>query len=1227
MFDEFVQSSRTDARTAPRTNGSAASPRKQPPANTAAPVRDEEATEPVTALESGFVSNEVEESSATAAPIFQLGRVQYAFPAPLALMTVASNTLTMCLYARLGAGAGAPSGSATSTPKLVRIQLDDPERTEEAEVPAVPPARNRNAPPPNPAQQGPHKMFADPSGRHLILTMLSGDNFYWRSGWKKARSLPRLKGLVLESVAWNRSTAAAQSFTSKRDGTQMISTREILLGTRSGDVYEVILTAPLNGGPEEGDFLDRLARRTAGGGGSSEIDRSCRHVYTLAERERIVGLEAVQLPSGGGAGGASKDKARKAVVIAATPTRIFEFAGICGSGRGEDSDGDFVYDRLFEPYRSNSMTPNLKSELPGDSPNAQLHISIGSQGRIPKALAWMTDPGIYYGSLSLPTQSSGDSLIDSANLLPYPALNSSEGDGLQKPVSMALTDFHFLLLYKDQVVGSSILDDQTVYRESLPLKAQEHVLGTAIDAARRTYWVYTDSSIFEIIVKDEDRDVWKVYMQRGAFDQALKHSKSASQRDKILAAQGDRNFEEGKFIPAAQCYAQTLSRTFEEVILKFIDSDERDALRYYLIARLERLKKTDLTQRVMLATWLVEIYLSKINQLEDMATARAASDAANFRLEKEMLEDELRQFLVTYKDNLDEKTTFSLLSRHGRTDMYLYFAATIGQHERIVRHWIQEEDWTAALKATAAQSSPELYYQFAMVLMSCAPQECVDHWIDLPDLEPRKLMPAMLQARKDSTARAEAIRYLRHIVDYQRSTDSAVHNFLLTLLATAASEESSTTASSGRSDAAQALLDFIAQSEQDPITGQPYYDLDYALRTCVANECQQACVQIYAKMGLYESAVDLALDHGDIELASRCADMVEADEVLKKKLWLKSAKHVVQKTKDIKRVMTFLSNTDILSIEDILPFFPDFVVIDEFKDEICAALESYASRTEALKEEMTQATKSAEAIQADIAKLSERFITVEPTESCNLCSLPLLTRQFYVFHCRHSFHADCLIAETTRTLPPRSLRRIVELQNQLSSLTDGLVPAIPSTYGSAVVRNVLKPGQQLVGKGTAVAMAGLTGVTTGLGLDRLREFIVPDAVVSAISAGVSLGVAGGKQILAPLDPFEEPLVGSQAKAAFLQQKNGAGALNGLGPDGADAATGGAGGNRRAALRARAGGEKGLILNAEDEERVEEIRDELDSLVAKGCVLCDGAAAAIGRPLVQEAEAREVDWAI
>lgn len=244
-----------------------------------------------------------------------------------------------------------------------------------------------------------------------------------------------------------------------------------------------------------------------------------------------------------------------------------------------------------------------------------------------------------------------------------------------------------------------------------------------------------------------------------------------------------------------------------------------------------------------------------------------------------------------------------------------------------------------------------------------------------------------------------------------------IYNLLLTFYATDPNSDDSS------------LLHFLSTVSDDPVTEKPYYDLDYALRLCKLNGRVQPCVHIYSKMGLYENSVDLALEKGDLDLAKINADKPEDDEALRKKLWLKIAKYVVQEKKDIKRcvrvptsataladvcsAMRFLESTDLVKIEDILPFFPDFVVIDDFKAEICNALEEYSSRIEQLKQEMDEATASAESIKRDIDNLGNRFVTVEAGDKCWKCGLALLVpntaRQFYVFPCQHGFHADCLI--------------------------------------------------------------------------------------------------------------------------------------------------------------------------------------------------------------------------
>lgn len=52
-----------------------------------------------------------------------------------------------------------------------------------------------------------------------------------------------------------------------------------------------------------------------------------------------------------------------------------------------------------------------------------------------------------------------------------------------------------------------------------------------------------------------------------------------------------------------------------------------------------------------------------------------------------------------------------------------------------------------------------------------------------------------------------------------------------------------------------------------------------------------------------------------------------------------TAQHVVNKENNIEQAMEFLKQCDLIKIEDILPFFSDFVTIDHFKEAICSALQ------------------------------------------------------------------------------------------------------------------------------------------------------------------------------------------------------------------------------------------------------------------------------------------------
>ena len=75
---------------------------------------------------------------------------------------------------------------------------------------------------------------------------------------------------------------------------------------------------------------------------------------------------------------------------------------------------------------------------------------------------------------------------------------------------------------------------------------------------------------------------------------------------------------------------------------------------------------------------------------------------------------------------------------------------------------------------------------------------------------------------------------------------------------------------------------------------------------------------------------------------------------------------MVQEKNDIKQAMEFLKECPSVKIEDILPFFPDFVTIDHFKDAICESLQNYSDHIQSLKQEMKEASVSASVIRDEI---------------------------------------------------------------------------------------------------------------------------------------------------------------------------------------------------------------------------------------------------------------------
>lgn len=723
-------------------------------------------------------------------------------------------------------------------------------------------------------------------------------------------------------------------------------------------------------------------------------------------------------------------------VVVATPNKLLHFVGRIGR-HGSEGSGS-IFTKLFE-----TEAPTLHEVARGTKPSpSALVVSPDAPESHPidaendeRFYAWLNAQGVLHGKLQTSTASAslGSTVFNNSRMVSRSQMPASESTSGRKktteePISaVALTQWHILCLVEGRIVALQRLDERVVY-DQVVLEPGESALCLLADQKKNTFWLFTTQDIYEIVVTDEDRNVWKILLKNQHFSEASHYARTAAQKDAVAMASGDYLIGKGQYLEAADVYGKS-SRPFEQVTLTFIDHGEQDALRKYLVTKISTYKRSSIMQRTMIAAWLVEIFMSKLNTLDDTITTKAqlteSATTADTKDELGFIRQEFQDFVTKYKSDLDRKTTYETISTHGREQELLSYATAVDDYNYVLSYWVQRERWQESLDVLKKQTDPEIFYKYSSVLMAHSPADLVDILTRHPDLDPIKLIPALLNYNNKTPstplAQNQAVRYLLFCINNLHNTTAAIHNTLLSIY------------SSHPSPSETALLKYLSTHS---LSSPPPYDADFAFRLCVQHNRIQSAVHIYSSMGSYASAVSLALKHNEIDLASIVADRPsDSDPALRKRLWLEVAKKVIsqQGTGSIKAAIDFLKRCDLLRIEDLIPFFPDFVVIDDFKDEICAALESYSRSIAALDAEMDASAATAESIKKDIKQLDRRYAIVEPGERCRVCELPLLSRQFFVFpSCQHGFHSDCLGRKVVDGSGLTMRSRIRELQATIS---------------------------------------------------------------------------------------------------------------------------------------------------------------------------------------------------
>ncbi|KAJ8378135.1 hypothetical protein AAFF_G00247730 [Aldrovandia affinis] len=791
-----------------------------------------------------------------------------------------------------------------------------------------------------------HKLFLDHTGSHLVISLSTSECLYLNRNTQKVRGLSRWKGHLIESMAWNRLL-----------GTEA-ATGPVLVGTSQGLIFEAEISA------SEGSLFN------------TNPDQYFRQVHALEEDGEPAPVCCLEVERGPDS---------KFFIVATTRKRLFQFAGRLADGAEAQGFGSIF-------AQNQELLPSFQ-EFPVNMGYSEIAFYTPKLRSCPKAFAWMMGNGVLYGQLDYGRP---DSLLSDVQVWEYPADIDLAAN---KPISIVLTQFHFLLLLPDRVRAVCTLNGQVVHEDVFPDKfgALRRMIK---DPSGGLVWIYTERAVFRYHVQREARDVWQMYTGMNRLDLAKEYCRDRPEcMDVVLAKEAEHCFRNKRYLESAKCYALTQSY-FEEIALKFIEAKEDEALREFLLKKLASLKPAERTQITLLVTWLTELFLNRLGRLEK-------GGGADGHVRQEARQ-EFRGFLggSRHKECFynNRGTIYDLLASHGAVDDMVYFSVVMQDYERVVSHHCRHDDYGAALEVLARHCDEALFYKFSPVLMQHIPGDVVDAWIRMGKrLDAKRLIPALVNYSQTGGAQqiSESVRYMEFCVYELAVKDEAIHNYLLSLYA------------KYRPDS---LLLYLEQAGTHP--SEIHYDLKYALRLCAEHGYHRACVLVYRIMELYEEAVDLALQV-DVDLAKSCADLPEDDEELRKKLWLKIARHV---------------------IEDILPFFPDFVTIDHFKEAICGSLEEYSRHIDGLQREMEEATESARRIREDVRDMRGECGAVEAREKCAACDFPLLNRPLYLFLCGHAFHYDCLLQQTGPHLSAYRRGQLDELQRRLVAMA---LPAKP----------------------------------------------------------------------------------------------------------------------------------------------------------------------------------------
>ncbi|KAG7660398.1 PEP3 [[Candida] subhashii] len=284
----------------------------------------------------------------------------------------------------------------------------------------------------------------------------------------------------------------------------------------------------------------------------------------------------------------------------------------------------------------------------------------------------------------------------------------------------------------------------------------ERIHGITADYSSHTYWLYTENSIFELVIQNESISIWYDYYKIGKYVEALKclenQENNFFKKDLVLIKQGYELLQKGGFgvdytldvedkndreksplhddfiklqVKGINILAKS-TEPFEKICLMLLDISSHSKLDAvasssvssltlidnsssllsiiserllveYLLVKYSIAKDIERNQvrMVVLSSWIVELTLRVIHRLENELSKDKVQ--TQLRIHKENFLDQLNQifqeFINKNYKHLDPATVYEIMNDMNCKEKLLYYAELIEDYEFILKYYIDIRDW------------------------------------------------------------------------------------------------------------------------------------------------------------------------------------------------------------------------------------------------------------------------------------------------------------------------------------------------------------------------------------------------------------------------------------------------------------------------------------------------------------------------------------------------------